>query len=188
MNGPRSIILRITERPLSRLRTPDPRSHRQVAMRCSQSSCAIIGRLPELRRRCAEAHAKSNRAKDKSLSQRRRSCASCSLGVPPQRKHKINQLASPLPRAAVVPEAVSSAPPSGTKPPRRFGAGRIYPDRFLPMTPSPHSFGRTEFSAPQTHAGANVAGRAPPAVRSEERPSGAAWLFSVMLMANRARV
>ena len=59
----------------------DPRSHRQVAMRCRQSSCAIIGRQPELRRRCAEAHAKSNRAKDKSLSQRRRSCASCSLGV-----------------------------------------------------------------------------------------------------------
>src|SRR5271166_1087086 len=51
----------------------DPRSHRQVAMRCGQSSCAIIGGQPELRRRCAEAHAKSNRAKDKSLSQRRRS-------------------------------------------------------------------------------------------------------------------
>ena len=81
---------------------------------------------------------------------------------PPQHKHKINQLASPLPRAAVVPEAVSSAPPSGTKPPRRFGAGRIYPDRFLPMTPSPQSFGLTESSAPtnsrwRQHSGARAA-------------------------------
>ena len=59
----------------------DPRSHRQATMRCGQSSCAIIGGHPELRRRCAEAHAESNRAIDKGPSQRRRSCASCSLGV-----------------------------------------------------------------------------------------------------------
>src|SRR5271166_131691 len=58
-----------------------PRSHREAAMRCDQSSCAIIGGQPELRRRCAEAHAESNRATHKSLSQRRRSCASCSVGV-----------------------------------------------------------------------------------------------------------
>src|SRR5208337_373731 len=57
------------------------RSHREAAVRCDQSSCAIIGGQPELRRRCAEAHAESNRATHKSLSQRRRSCASCSVGV-----------------------------------------------------------------------------------------------------------
>jgi hypothetical protein len=70
----------------------DPRSHRQAAMRCDQSSCAIIGGQPELLRRCAEAHAESNRAKDEGLSQRRRSCASCSLGVRRNANTKLTNL------------------------------------------------------------------------------------------------
>ena len=121
-------------------------------MRCGQSSCAIIGRQPELRRRCAEAHAKSNRAKDKSLSQRRRSCASCSLGVPPQHKHKINHLLARCCALRPFQRRLLSAAERNKAAKTLWGRKNPL-DRFLPMTSSPHSFGRTEFSAPQTHAG-----------------------------------